>query len=415
MALQIELKPIQSEIISSPARRKVIVAGRRSGKTFANIIMALNKMREGPNNKVWICMKTRPQAKDTYWDDLQHIFSFIPGCKTSKSELKITLPNGSSVTLKGTEADSSLRGSGLAMLIIDEAPFVKDGVIRGTLMPMVADTPGSVLVLSSSPYGKNNEFYDLYIHACKPDNDWYVKKFTTEEAKIVPPEELAVFKAILTPEEYAREFLAEFTDLVGIIYTNFKPEEHVVDWDYEVGELVIGMDFNLNPMACVIGIRHPGGIHLIDSIEQFNSDTEKLQKTVYEKYPTSKISVYPDPAGAAGKTSASSGGSDHNILAGPPFHWKVYSHAKHPRVRDRISAVQIAFRMGKITIQEGTCGRLVECLMKQSYKERSDEPEKNTGYDHLNDALGYMVEYLYPIMAPSKKLAGRRRPLRIDA
>mgnify|MGYP007000149865 len=32
-------------------------------------------------------------------------------------------------------------------------------------------------------------------------------------------------------------------------------------------------------------------------------------------------------------------------------------------------------------------------------------PEKDSGYDHMNDALGYLIEYLYPLkrnFAPSQ-------------
>jgi hypothetical protein len=34
--------------------------------------------------------------------------------------------------------------------------------------------------------------------------------------------------------------------------------------------------------------------------------------------------------------------------------------------------------------------------MKQLYKEGTNIPEKN-GYDHMTDALGYAIEYLFPI------------------
>ena len=415
MSLKINLTPIQSEIIRAPHRFKVIVAGRRSGKSYANIIMALDMMRSGPRKKVWICMKTRPQAKDTYWDDLLYIFSHIPNCKFSLSELKVTMPNGSSVTLKGTEGDSSLRGSGVDLIIGDEAPFFKPGIIGGTLWPMIADRRGKV-VLSSSPYGKGNDFYEYYKEAKDPKNtEWFVKVFTTLEAKIVDPEEIETMRVGMTPEQFEREMNAKFTDMVGTIYINFDDIKHVKTIEHYTDVISVGMDFNRNPMSAVAAIEHDGGLHCIKSYEQYNSDTARLAQAIRDDFPTSEIIVYPDPAGAAVHTSSYA--SDHNILRSPKFNFEVRAWRRHPMVVDRINAVNLAFVQGKLTIQNDNkqCQRLIDCLISQSYKEGSDQPDKTRGDDHMNDALGYMVEYLYPVPYPQRKYKGPRKPLRLDA
>jgi hypothetical protein len=36
-------------------------------------------------------------------------------------------------------------------------------------------------------------------------------------------------------------------------------------------------------------------------------------------------------------------------------------------------------------------------LERQIYKDGTTIPDKDSGYDHFNDALGYMIEYLYPL------------------
>ena len=36
------------------------------------------------------------------------------------------------------------------------------------------------------------------------------------------------------------------------------------------------------------------------------------------------------------------------------------------------------------------CKKLIECLELQSYNEKG-EPDKDAGYDHMNDAAGYLV------------------------
>ena len=37
-----------------------------------------------------------------------------------------------------------------------------------------------------------------------------------------------------------------------------------------------------------------------------------------------------------------------------------------------------------------SCRKVIECLELQSYSEKGD-PDKDGGYDHMNDALGYVI------------------------
>jgi hypothetical protein len=43
------------------------------------------------------------------------------------------------------------------------------------------------------------------------------------------------------------------------------------------------------------------------------------------------------------------------------------------------------------------CRRLIEALEKHTYREDTLIPNKDQGYDHITDALGYAVEFLFPI------------------
>ena len=54
-----------------------------------------------------------------------------------------------------------------------------------------------------------------------------------------------------------------------------------------------------------------------------------------------------------------------------------------------------------------TLDRMLEL---QSYDEKSGDPDKQNGYDHLNDALGYLVYREFNIIHAR---AGRRTGIRI--
>jgi hypothetical protein len=40
---------------------------------------------------------------------------------------------------------------------------------------------------------------------------------------------------------------------------------------------------------------------------------------------------------------------------------------------------------------------LIKGLSRQIYKENTNIPEKESGFDHMNDALGYMIDYIKPL------------------
>ena len=69
-------------------------------------------------------------------------------------------------------------------------------------------------------------------------------------------------------------------------------------------------------------------------------------------------------------------------------------------VRDRINAVNSKLCNGageRQIIIHPKCKRLISCLERQIYKPGTSQPDKESGFDHLNDALGYAVSYLFPI------------------
>ena len=56
-----------------------------------------------------------------------------------------------------------------------------------------------------------------------------------------------------------------------------------------------------------------------------------------------------------------------------------------------ISTLTHQAETGQVRLQiAASCKRTIECLELQSYTEAGD-PDKDAGYDHMNDALGYLV------------------------
>jgi hypothetical protein len=157
------------------------------------------------------------------------------------------------------------------------------------------------------------------------------------------------------------------------------------------------MDFNIDPMSMVIAARKGDALYVIDEIRIYGSNTAEVVDELKNRYPKTKIWIYPDPAGRQRKTSAG-GATDITILQNAGFVVKVPN--SHTPVRDRINAVNSRLMSSSGESQlfiDPKCKYTTESLERQVYKQGTSQPDKDGGFDHMNDALGYMVDYMFPV------------------
>jgi hypothetical protein len=78
----------------------------------------------------------------------------------------------------------------------------------------------------------------------------------------------------------------------------------------------------------------------------------------------------------------------------------------NPLVHDRINEVCALLNNAKDERRariHPRCVRLHESLQKQQYVSGTTDPDKDGGWDHMNDAYGYLVHYLFPIRRQKSK------------
>jgi hypothetical protein len=159
----------------------------------------------------------------------------------------------------------------------------------------------------------------------------------------------------------------------------------------------IGIDFNLDPMSAVVLTSKMVTKCMYDEIQIWSSNTDELCEEIHRRYRGKKIFVYPDPASKQRKTSAG-GRTDLSILTNAGFLPKVMS--RHMAIRDRVNSVNAKFCSAsgeRGIIIHPKCKNLLNSVAKQTYKEGTVLPDKTQGFDHMNDALGYLISFLYPI------------------
>ena len=391
------LSKAQETVTLDTHRFRVVVAGRRFGKTHL-AIRELAYHARWPNQEVIYVAPTYKMAKNIVWKKLKNKMMDLNWVqKQNETELKLELKNGSTIALKGADNYDSLRGTGNHFIVLDEFADIDPEAWFETLRPTLADTGGRALFIGT-PKGIGNWSYELFQNALEDPDNWRSFQYTTVDGGNVPQSEIDQARKDLDERTFRQEFLATFETFAGRIYYSFDRNSNVQDETTLNTDIIhIGMDFNIDPMSVVVAIRKGEILHVIDEIRMFSSNTQEAVDEIKSRYPKSKVWCYPDPAGSQRKTSAG-GVTDLTILQNAGF--VVKAPRNHTPVRDRINAVnsRLCSSSGQRHLFiSPTVKYTIEGLERHSYKEGSTQPDKSSGYDHMMDALGYMVDYLYPI------------------
>ena len=385
----------QFEVFDTNERFRVVVAGRRFGKTFLSIAELIDVAVPKAGSHCWYVAPTYKAAKEIAWDML---IARIPPewiRKSNETALTLTLINGSTIALKGAEKPDNLRGRSLDFVVMDEFADMRPEAWYEVIRPSLSDRQGSALFIGT-PKGRNH-FYDLWTQGADGNPDWYSFQYTTIDGGQVAPEEIEAAKRDLDERTFNQEYNAQFVNYSGIIYYNFSREESVNRSADDGSMLHIGMDFNLDPMSAVVAIRDGSTLKIIDEIVMYGSNTDEIVDEIKTRFPSRQICVYPDPAARQRKTSAG-GRTDLSILQNAGFAVKVRD--KHSAIRDRINSVNARLKSAdgqRHLVIDPRCKQVIKSLERQTYKEGTSQPDKDSGFDHMNDALGYLIDFLYPI------------------
>ena len=403
------LSAAQKTIADSGARFRTAICGRRFGKTYL-AIRELARFAREPRQLCWYCAPTRSQGKGIVWDQLKDRLGSLNWiAKTNESELKITLINGSEIQIMSADSYDRMRGYSVDFCVFDEFADFDPGVWTA-VRPTLSDSQGHALFIGTPKGGRSSWAYEIYSNGLKTLDDWASFSYTTLDGGNVTEAEVEAAKRDMPEKMFRQEYLSTWEEAAGQIYYAFDRNLNVKNPEHmNVDAVYVGCDFNVSPACATIGIRQGEDLYVIDEIVLYSSNTNELSTEIRSRYPKSKVWVYPDPAGSARKTSAN-GQTDHTILSNAGF--IVKAPRTHTPVRDRINAVN-----ARLCSADGQrhlfisprCKYTIKCLEKQVYKEGSNAIPEKGEFDHMNDALGYCIDWLWPIKRDREPYSG---PLR---
>ena len=389
----------QREVGDCLSRFRVVIAGRRWGKTYLSIRELARACRE-PNRRVFYVAPTYRQAKQIVWDTLKYRLQDLNWVdRINESDLTVTLRNASRISLRGADNPDSLRGVGLDFVVMDEFAMIDEKAWTEVLRPTLSDRNGGALFIST-PMGQSNWAYDLYQRGHDAlEDQWAAFHYTTLEGGNVSAEEIESARRDLDARTFRQEYEATWEQYANRIWYAFDRGENVRSYTGAVPAVLhIGLDFNVGMMSAAIFHQEGDRIWAMDEIAMPSSNTTEMVEEIRARYPRQRIFVYPDPAGSARKTSASSGVTDHTILANAGFVVKA-PHSHNP-VRDGINAVnsKLCSASGARTLFiDPACRSIITSLEKHTYREGTSQPDKDSGLDHMSDAIRYYVDYVFPV------------------
>lgn len=389
----------QRAIAKSERRFRVAVCGRRRrfGKTYL-AIRELARFSREPGKTCFYIAPTRSQGKGIVWDQLkERLMPLNWISKINESELKITLVNGSTIQIMSADSYDRMRGYSVSFAVFDEFADM-DPEVWTVTRPTLSDQQGHALFIGTPKGGRSSWAYDVYVNGVNNLEDWQSFSYTTLDGGFVSESEIEAAKRDMPERMFRQEYLSTWEDAAGQIYYAFSREHNVRELEnINTQTLIVGCDFNVSPATASIMVRQNDDLYVIDEVVLYSSNTAELAEEIKSRYPKSKIWCYPDPSGAARRTS-SGGQTDHTILANAGF--VVKAPRSHTPVRDRINSVnaRLCSASGERHLFiSPKCKYTIKCLESQVYKEGSNAIPEKGEFDHMNDALGYAVDYLWPI------------------
>jgi len=100
--MTIKLKEPQGIVFTCPERFRVLVAGRRFGKTYLALI-ELIRAASHPGRVAWYVAPTYRQAKRVAWKALKAMTKHCQAKPPNETDLTIELTSGGTISLRGAD------------------------------------------------------------------------------------------------------------------------------------------------------------------------------------------------------------------------------------------------------------------------------------------------------------------------
>lgn len=378
------LSPPQAKILLDPHRFRVLVCGRKFGKTTLFLEEMVGMAISRPEVRVLYIAPTLLDARALLWDKLLKILGRAVVSKNDTLlEMKVrTLKGGTSDIFLGSwEKVENYRGLEYDFILMDEVQDYRNFWVGWglALRPTLTPRKGQA-IFAGTPKGFNH-FYDLYNMPYK-NPEWASFHYTSYDNPYLDRKEIDNEKLNKAEDEFAQEYLAEFRKSEGLVFKEFSRETHVFTEELkEYSELLAGVDWGFQAPAAVPTVKTKGNAYYVtDLLYRTHMNDDAVADYVASKRFTK---VYPDPESASGV----------DLLKKKGVNVREVSKGKDS-IKFGIGKMRELFKQNRLFIHS-SCLDLIAELETYAYPEKSPHhnPSENPidENNHAIDALRYVV------------------------
>lgn len=257
VALNLKLHKVQQEIHESSSRFKAIDAGKRFGKTEWSLFELIQKAHEKVG-EYWYIGPTYKQAKATVWRKLLEMIPkvLIKG-KPRETALELPLVCGSSIFLKGSDDEDTLRGPEIDGVVFDERSYQSESIWPRIIRGQISKRRGFAYFISS-PNWKGKNHWTKFCNDVKRrmvggDVRYYFRHCTIYDNTMLPIEEIEEIRGSVPTYIWDLEYMAKESEIAGQLYSEFNFDRDIMEMKVEKGMRRFRfLDHGLeHPMACL--------------------------------------------------------------------------------------------------------------------------------------------------------------------
>lgn len=406
------LAPKQLAFVQDPSRFKIARAGRRGGKSIADIVMMLVACLQHPNSPVLYLGLTRDSAKDAIWTPMLMILDhFQIPYEAQESKLRLVFPNGSFIKLFGADtpnAKNRLRGQKFRLVVVDECGFVAqvDELVYA-LLPMLADYGGTLALTSSPGVVLAGLFYEADVgakvgdwsqhhwtmhdnpHFQKPALDPKYKNRAEEEFEIIVNQQ---FGGNWNHPAFRREYLGEWVqDGTSLVYPY--DNKNLIDGPSKLLEPMYGFGIDLGSVSAnaIVIVRYSmyhREVEIVDAWKQPNLLVDELAQKLEEFIDIYQPNIIVADTGGYGSGIVRELNSRYQLgiqaaeKTDKAFHQRIFANDLISRYIKVVKGLPILLEWAKITKDE----------------EGTELPKQE---NHLADAALYIYRRIYSTVLKS--------------
>ncbi|HLS53202.1 MAG TPA: terminase family protein [Tissierellaceae bacterium] len=256
----------QQTFLDSPKRFKVLMCGRRWGKSDISKNLSIDYML---NSKSVAYITPSYQLAKVFYEDVLLILPNELIKSKNKSDLVIELITGGSLSFFTGEKPDALRGRKFHLVIIDEASYVKDlkNAWNNAIRPTLTDYRGDAIFIST-PRGKDffNSLFDRGQN--KEEKEWESFRFTSYENPYIDPAEIEMAKMELPENAFRQEYLAIPSENVANPFGMDNIQKNVIKKLSDKPSVIYGIDLaKTTDWSVIIGLDGDGNMSHYDRFQ----------------------------------------------------------------------------------------------------------------------------------------------------